>query len=154
MFFLGVLLIDSCKEGPKPGQICITIPKDTSDLGRRNHFIPVMDIDIFRKDFQAVRDTVVSRNPNFFIPNSETFNIAAIDSFVQNPKVFGLRFYYGVKPGPGNRKALRLIVVGVDAKGHDIYIRGKGAEMAAQVTGDDGGLEYGQCSPPCEITEP
>jgi len=154
LFFMGALLIGSCKEGPKPGQICITIPKDTSELGRRNHFIPVMDIDIFRKDFQAVRDSVVSRNPNFFIPNSETFNIAAIDSFVQNPKVFGLRFYYGIKPGVGNKKALRLIVVGVDSLGHDIYIKKKGAALAAQVSDDDGGLEYGQCSPPCTVEQP
>jgi len=154
MFLLGALLIGSCNQGPKPGQVCITIPEDTSALGKRNHFIPVMDIDIFRKDFQAVRDTVVGRNPNFFIPNSETFNIAAIDSFVTNPKVFGLRFYYGIKPGPGGRKALRLIVVGVDSLGHDIYIKKKGAALGAQVSDDDGGLEYGQCSPPCSVDEP
>lgn len=151
LFFLGALLIGSCKEGPKPGQICITIPKDTSELGRRNHFIPVMDIDIFRRDFRAIRDSIVTRDTNIVIPNSETFNIAAIDSFVQNPKVFGLRFYYGVKPGPSHKKVLRLIVVGVDSLGHDVYIRRKGATLAAQVSGDDGGLEYGQCSPPCTI---
>lgn len=151
LFFLGALLIGSCNQGPKPGQICITIPKDSSELGRRNHFIPVMDIDIFKRDFKKVRDSIVIRDSNIVIPNSETFNIAAIDSFVQNPKVFGLRFYYGVKPGPSNKKVLRLIVVGVDSLGHDVYIRRRGNQLAAQVSDDDGGLEYGQCSPPCEL---
>jgi hypothetical protein len=54
---------------------------------------------------------------------------------------------------------LRLIIVGVDSKGRDVYIPNPHpgqTKTARAVTGaaepqdgDNGGLEYGQCDPPC-----
>jgi len=152
---MGALLIGSCKdEGTKPDQVCISVPNDTSELGRKNHFIPVMSIDIYEKDFVATRDSLKTAFPDLFIPNSETFNKASIVEFFKNPKVVGLKFYYGIKPGAEKRKSLRLMIVGVDSAGNNVYIKGKGSALAAQSGSDDGGLEYGQCSPPCDSFDP
>jgi len=151
-FFLGALLIGSCKEpGPDKDTVCIKVPNDTSELGRKNHFIPVMDIDVYKKDFDAARDTIVGKVPDIFIPNSETFNKASIVEYFKNDKVVGLKFYYGIKPGPDKKRAFRLMIVGVDSAGHNVYLHKKGSELSAQAGGDDGGLEYGQCTPPCSI---
>ena len=151
--FLGALLISSCQnEPPVKDQVCISVPTDTSALGKKNHFIPVMSIDIYEKDFRATRDSLAKSFPDLFLPNSETFNKASIVEFFKNPKVVGLKFYYGIKPGPEKRKALRLMIVGVDSAGNNVYIKGKGNALAAQGGSDDGGLEYGQCNPPCDIT--
>jgi hypothetical protein len=150
--FLGALLTGSCQnEPPVKDQVCISVPADTSALGRKNHFIPVMSIDIFEKDFRATRDSLTKSYPDLFIPNSETFNKASIVEFFKNPQVVGLKFYYGIKPDANKRKALRLMIVGVDSAGNNVYIKGKGSPLAAQGGTDDGGLEYGQCTPPCDI---
>lgn len=154
IFFLGALLIGSCKEQPGNDLVCISVPNDTSALGRKNHFIPVMSIDIYEKDFVATRDTLSMKYPDLFIPNSETFNKSSIVEFFKDPKVVGLKFYYGIKPGNEKKKALRLMIVGVDSAGNNVYIKGKGSPLAAQAGSDDGGLEYGQCSPPCDGFEP
>jgi hypothetical protein len=150
--FLGALLIGSCQnEPPVKDQVCISVPADTSALGKKNHFIPVMSIDIYEKDFRATRDSLTKCYPDLFIPNSETFNKASIVEFFKLPQVVGLKFYYGIKPGAEKRKSLRLMIVGVDSAGNNVYIKGKGSALAAQSGTDDGGLEYGQCTPPCDI---
>jgi hypothetical protein len=150
IFFLGALLIGSCSEPQPKDQVCISVPNDTSALGRINHFIPVKDIDIYKKDFDAERDSLLSRNPEIFIPNSETFNKATIVEFFKDTTVVGLKFYYGIKPGTARKKALRLMIVGVDAAGHNVYIKEKGSTLAAEAAGsEEGGAEYGQCHPPC-----
>jgi hypothetical protein len=152
--FLGALLIGSCQnEPPVKDQVCISVPADTSVLGKKNHFIPVMSIDIFEKDFRATRDSLTRAYPDLFIPNSETFNKASIVEFFKLPQVVGLKFYYGIKPGLEKRKALRLMIVGVDSAGNNVYIKGKGSALAAQSGTDDGGLEYGQCNPPCDAND-
>lgn len=151
--FIGALLIGSCNnQPPVKDQVCISVPVDTSELGKKNHFIPVMSIDIFEKDFRATRDSLTKTYPDLFIPNSETFNKASIVEFFKMPQVVGLKFYYGIKPGPEKKKALRLMIVGVDSAGNNVYIKGKGNALAAQGGSDDGGLEYGQCNPPCDLT--
>lgn len=152
LVFLGAMLIGSCtnETGGGKDQVCISVPNDTSELGRKNHFIPVMSIDIFEKDFRATRDSLKRFYPELMIPNSETFNKASIVEFFKNPKVVGLKFYYGIKPGGEKNKALRLMIVGVDSAGNNVYIKGKGSALAAQGSSDDGGLEYGQCTPPCD----
>jgi hypothetical protein len=154
MFFLGAMLIGSCKEEQGKDLVCISVPEDTSALGKKNHFIPVMSIDIYEKDFRNTRDSLKGTFPDLFIPDSETFNKASIVEFFQNPKVVGLKFYYGIKPGPEKKKALRLMIVGVDSAGNNVYIKNKRGALAAQGDNEDGGLEYGQCNPPCDGLEP
>ena len=153
--FIGALLIGSCNnQPPVKDQVCISVPVDTSELGRKNHFIPLMSIDIFEKDFKATRDSLKRAFPDLYIPNSETFNKASIVEFFKLPQVVGLKFYYGIKPGPEKRKALRLMIVGVDSTGKDVFIKGRGNALTAQGGSDDGGLEYGQCNPPCDTFDP
>ena len=154
IFFVGALLIGSCKESPGKDEVCIYVPNDTSVIGRKDHFIPVMSIDIYKKNFDTTRVKLDSAYPDLMIPNFEAFNKASIVRFFRNRKVVGLRFYYGVKPGNANKQVLRLMIVGVDAEGNNVYIRGRGNELTAQASGDDGGLEYGQCSPPCDGFDP
>jgi hypothetical protein len=154
LFFvlLGALLIGSCnEEPPQKDLVCISVPNDTSELGRKNHFIPVMSIDIYEKDFRATRDSLTRSFPDLFIPNSETFNKSSIVEYFKNPKVVGLKFYYGIKPGNDKKKSLRLMIVGVDSAGNNVYLKGKRSALAAQIDNEDGGLEYGQCSPPCDV---
>ena len=86
------------------------------------------------------------------IPNSETFNKASIVEFFKNPKVVGLKLYYGVKPDSAKKKSLRMMIVGVDSAGNNVYIKGKRSALAAQAGNDDGGVEYGQCSLPAPLT--
>lgn len=152
--FLGAMLISSCGGGgtsPGKDEVCIKNKKDTSELGRKNHFIPVMSIDIYKKDFEGARDTIGQKIPDIFIPNSETFNRASIIEFLKDSNVVGLKFYYGIKPGNDKKRALRLMIVGVDSAGKNVYIHNKGAGLGAQAGDDSGGLEYGQCTPPCDI---
>lgn len=152
---IGALLFGSCKDHPPvKDEVCISVPVDTSELGRKNHFIPLMSIDIFEKDFRATRDSLKRAYPDLYIPLSETFNKASIVEFFKLPQVVGLKFYYGIKPGPEKRRALRLMIVGVDSAGHDVLIKGHASGLAAQSGSDDGGLEYGQCNPPCDTFEP
>jgi hypothetical protein len=156
VFVTGALLIGSCKQTPPPGcgqdTVCVYVPVDNSPLGKRNHFIPVMDIDIYKSNFDTARQKLTKRYPALTISNCETFNKASVVEFFKNPKVVGLKIYYGVKPSADTTKSLRLMIVGVDSAGHDVYIKDpkKGARAAAQVSDPiDGGLEYGQCDPPC-----
>jgi hypothetical protein len=154
LFFMGAMLISSCGGGTQPGkdEVCIKNPKDTSDLGKRNHFIPVMSIDIYKKNFDQARDTINQRLPDIMIPNYEIFNRASIVDYLKDSTVVGFKFYYGIKPGSEKKRALRLMIVGVDKDGKNVYLKNKpGGAMGAQATNDDGGLEYGQCSPPCDI---
>jgi len=153
VFILGALLIGSCKE-PRPGKdlVCVSVPNDTSELGRKDHFIPVMSIDLFEKNFKGVRDSFARSYPDVFFPESETFNKKSLIDVLSLPTCVGLKFYYGIKPG-NKRKEFRCMIVGVDSAGHDLYIK-KGSQVAAQATDDEGGLEYGQCSPPCSVDEP
>ncbi|SEN17728.1 hypothetical protein [Niastella yeongjuensis] len=153
IFSLGALLISSCGGGTQPGkdEICIKNPKDTTDLGKRNHFIPVMSIDIYKKDFETARDTIKQRIPDIMIPDYEIFNRASIVEYLQDSTVVGLKFYHGIKPGNEKQRALRLMIVGVDKNGKNVYLKNKKDALGAQSGSDDGGLEYGQCNPPCEI---
>lgn len=153
VFMLVTLLIASCTGGgPNPGldKVCISVPEDTSELGRKNHFIPKKSIKVYEKDFDSVRKDLVKSFPELNIPTSETFNKASIVQYFQDTTVVGLRFYYGIKPDTAKRKSLRLIIVGVDSKGNDVYLK---KESRSDRMGSDleGGLEYGQCEPPCPM---
>ena len=153
-FFMGALLISSCGGGiPQPGkdEVCVKNPKDTSELGRRNHFIPVMSIDIYKKNFDQARDTIRQRLPDIMVPDYEIFNRASIVEYLKDSTVAGFKFYYGIKPGSEKRRALRIMIVGVDKFGKNVYLKDSTGKIGAQATNDDGGLEYGQCSPPCDI---
>jgi hypothetical protein len=152
-FLLGiiitVLLAGSCNQH-KTGEVCIPVPTDTSALGKIDHFIPMMDLDLFKKDFKSQRDSVSRRNPDLSIPISEAFNKAALLDILKDPRSVGIRIYYGVKKG-GKANEIRLILVGVDEQGKDLFIA-KGSPMAAQAGTDLGGAEFGQCYPPCTVT--
>ena len=109
-----------------------------------------MSIDIFKKDFDSLRVRLNKQFPELAIPYSETFNKKSLLEILQDTSVVGLKFYYGLKPDKTRTHSLRLMIVGVDSAGHDVYIRQPGAKLTAQSGDDKGGLEYGQCSPPCD----
>jgi hypothetical protein len=64
----------------------------------------------------------------------------------------GIRIYYGLKTG-GNRSEVRLVLVGVNSQGQDLfYLNGtEEGKISAKVPPPplSGGVEYGQCTPPC-----
>jgi hypothetical protein len=152
ILLVGALTIASCKENPAPAdQVCISVPEDKSELGQKNHYISEAEMKKYRKAFDAQRDSIHSKVPDIFIPNSEAFNKKWLVKLLEDTAVKGLKFYYGVKPGNDTTKALRLMIVGVDAAGQDIYIKGKRSGLAAEAASEEGGLEYGQCTPPCDI---
>jgi hypothetical protein len=149
LLLLSAIFFSSCDNDNGTG-VNIPNPKDTSALGRINHFIPTDDIERYKKDYMVQRDSLARANPDFFIPLTEAFNKQALLDLLKDPKNVGLKIYYGVKTG--KRKELRLIIVGVDEQGNDLYLTQGKSAIAAQLPpggGTKGGLEYGQC-PPCE----
>jgi hypothetical protein len=148
LLLLSAIFLSSCDNDNGTG-VNIPNPKDTSALGRINHFIPTEDIERYKKDYIVQRDSLARSNSDLFIPLDEAFNKQALLDLLKDPKNVGLKIYYGIKTG--KRKEVRLIIVGVDEQGNDLYLTGGKSAIAAQVTGGGtkGGLEYGQC-PPCE----
>lgn len=146
----AMFLLSSCTGGPKEEGVWIPNPKDTSELSKRNHFIELDNIKSFQADFAGARDTLRRLAPNIFIPNSEAFNKKILLEILKNPDCVGLRIYHGVaKDRGGKRDEVRLILVGVDKNGRDLYID-NGSAIATKVPpGGKGGAEYGQCDPPC-----
>jgi hypothetical protein len=140
------LLVVSCHNGIPKGTggsaVTIIIPEDSSELGQRKHFIPKTEIAKFRRAFEE--EGLNARNPDLFITASEGFNKKALVEILKDPKCTGIRIYYGVTAGTAKKKDLRMILVGIDAGGKDLYIKG-GSPAAVRVTDVDGGLEYGQC---------
>jgi hypothetical protein len=147
LFVAGVF--SSCHTGTT---VSIPNPEDTSALGKINHFIPVEDIERFKKDFAVQRDSLGMIKNGLFIPISEAFNKKILLEILKDEKCVGMRMYYGVKRGDNeSRNEIRLILVGVDAQGKDLYITEGGllSKAATQAGGRSGGGEWGQCTPPC-----
>jgi len=150
---LSCLLLTSCTSGTKTpeGEVCIPDPKDTSSLAKVDHYIPKADIEKFKASFDVQKDTLARKVPNLLLSYSEAFNKKQLIELLKDPKCVGLRIYYGVKTAnKGAENQLRMMIVGVDSQGKDLYWK-RGTPAAGQVGGDSdgGGLEYGQCSPPC-----
>lgn len=143
------LLIVSCGGHTGDG-VWIPNPKDSSELGVRDHFIPKDSIAVYRKRYDAIRDTLAIKMPTLFIPFSEAFNKRSVIELMKDPKCIGIRIYYGATAiEKDGKQDLRLILVGVDTLGNDLFVK-RGSALAAQSGGgDDGGFEYGQCAPPC-----
>ena len=151
MFFMAtftvVFLFTACKS-PQENGVWIPVPKDTSVLGRIDHFIPVADIETYKKNFGPQRDRVMSGNPNLYIPMSEAFNKQALIDILKDSTCVGIRVYYGLKTGD-KQNSFRLILVGINEQGQDLYYK-KGSAVAADAGGGNlGGAEYGHCLPPC-----
>lgn len=143
------LLFNSCSGGPdKEDGVWIPVPKDTSALGRINHFIPKEDIDSWTKSYVVEREIIQKNVPDLYIPISEAFNKEGLINILKDPKSVGIKIYYGIKKGD-KQQELRMILVGVDEQGKDLYYT-EGSKAAAQGGGGGrGGSEYGQCIPPC-----
>ncbi len=159
LFFLAVVILflglffSACTEVvPPKGTVCIPVPPDTSALAKKNHFIPKTQIESFRKEFEIVRDSVI-RSTNLFIPFSEEFNKAAIIRTLNDPKCTGIRIYYGIKKS--DRREIRLIIVGIDQQGNDLYYIVRQTNQVNTKEGgvygqtQPGGNEWGNCKPPC-----
>jgi hypothetical protein len=150
------LTLSSCTSGdhgdPKD-EVCIPVPKDTSALGKIDHYIPKATIEKFKTLYDSERDTLARKVPNLSMTYSEAFNKRQLLDLLKDPRCVGLRIYYGMKTAQkGQENQLRLMIVGVDAQGKDLYWK-RGTPAAAQAGDDEheGGLEYGQCNPPCNI---
>ena len=141
------LFFTSCNDDKKNVKsVVIEIPKDNSGLDSIDHFISDETITAYKKDFQNQRDSLKRILPGFSLPVAEAFNKRSILSLLQAPDCVGIRIYHGVKTG--KTKELRAIIVGVDSKGNDILID-RSSVIAAKLTSNNGGLEYGQC-PTCQ----
>lgn len=147
VFATGILLV-SCDN--KDGGVTIPVPNDTSALAKINHFIPRATIDQYKRDFIVANDSQALKNPALHIPVSEAFNKPALLEILKDPNCVGIRVYYGVKKGQ-RRNEVRLILVGVDSQGKDLYILegGEASKAATQGNNKEGGLEMGQC-PTCD----
>jgi hypothetical protein len=143
------LLITSCG-GPKGDGVWIPIPKDTTGLGMRDHYIPKDSIAAYRKRFIQDRDTIQNKVPYLFIPLAEAFNKKSIIDLLKDSNCIGIRVYYGSTGMEKNgQQDVRLILVGVDKKGGDLYVRRSSTLGAKDGDDGEGGFEYGQCTPPC-----
>ncbi len=142
------LFIVACSGGPKGDGVWIPNPKDTSELGIRDHFIPRKEIDAYRKRYDQDRDSLAKLWPTLFVPKSEAFNKRSLLEVLKDSNCVGIRIYYGAT-ARDEKGDFRLIIVGVDKQGKDLYIK-KGSSLATQIDPGEGGLEYGQCDPPCD----
>ncbi|HTE09836.1 MAG TPA: hypothetical protein VK645_02685 [Chitinophagaceae bacterium] len=146
---LTALFFASCNNAPggggngKDSGVFIPNPTDTSALAKIEHFIPKSEIMQFRRSFNA--DSLRSKNPDFFITASEGFNKTALLDLLKDPKCVGIRIYYGITQGAAKKKDLRLILVGTDSQGKDLFITRSSNKAGARLTQDEVGLEYGQC---------
>jgi hypothetical protein len=137
----------------------IPIPKDTSALAKIDHFIPVDKIKAYEDTFRLEREILQKIQPGLFIPFSETFNKQSVIDVLQLKDCVGMRVLYGLTK-KGDSSSVRLILVGVNSKGENLYVtkqkqRGNNAATQAKdavpgASGEvDGGEEHGQCLPPC-----
>jgi hypothetical protein len=157
----AMLFMVSCNNNTGD-QAIIPIPKDTSALGKIDHFIPRGTIDEFEAAFKKQREQLQQLSQGLFIPYSETFNKQSMIALLQIPDCVGLRILYGVSQ-KDSTNTIRLMLVGVNSKGENLYLteqkpRGtearvatdSAAKMAAPPPGEvQGGEEHGQCYPPC-----
>jgi hypothetical protein len=118
--------------------------------------MPKDSIDIYRRKFEEVRGKLCRKDSIMSLSNCETFSKDAVLKLLEDTTIIKMRIYYGIRPTTDSTKrSLRLILVGVDRAGNDVFIKnpypGQGKkELAAPVADPlDGGLEYGQCDPPC-----
>lgn len=156
-FIAAAIIMISCRQ---KGTVVIPVPDDTSALSRINHFIPLDQIKAYQQAFNIERDTLLKLRPNLSLPQSEAFNKQAIIEILKDPQCVGIRVSYGIKQ-TGAANEMRLIITGVDAQGNDLYITGeatnqtanrsaKAPEAAQSATSTTkGGVEQGQCNPPC-----
>lgn len=131
--------------------VWIPLEKDSSELGMRDHFMPKDSIEVYRKRFDLIRDTLAIKEPSLFIPFSEGFNKKSMTELLKDPKCIGLRIYYGATAiNSKGKQDFRLIVVGVDKDGNDLFVSRSATGDGKVRDGGEGGFEYGQCTPPCE----
>lgn len=143
------LFIVSCG-GPKGDGVWIPNPIDTSELGIRDHFIPRDSITAYRKRYDEIRDTLQIKVPTLFIPFSEAYNKRSLLELMKDSTCVGIRVYYGATAiKKDGKQDLRLILVGVDKLGKDIFVKKFSAGESKVGDPEDGGFEYGQCAPPC-----
>ena len=145
----ALFLVSSCNNGAGGGgkgyDSGVFIPNlpDTSGLAKIEHYIPKSEIMKFRRTFNA--DSLTARNPDIFITKSEGFNKTALLELLKDPKCVGIRIYYGITEGSTRKKDLRLILVGTDSQGKDLYFNRSSSKAGTRLTQDEVGLEYGQC---------
>jgi hypothetical protein len=143
------LFIVSCG-GPKGDGVWIPNPIDTSELGIRDHFIPKDSITAYRKRYDEIRDTLGIKMPSLFIPFSEAYNKRSLLELMKDSTCVGIRVYYGATAVKKDGKQdLRLILVGVDKLGRDVFVKKFSSAESKAGDPEDGGFEYGQCAPPC-----
>jgi hypothetical protein len=157
----AMLFMVSCN-GDGGDTAIIPIPKDTSALGKIDHFIPLAQINEYDSAFSRERNELAKLRPGLSIPFSEAFNKAALIDLLQIKDCVGIRIMYGIKQ-KGDSSSVRLILVGVNSKGESLYLteqkkRSTANDAANQIkdavpqgaSGEvDGGIEQGQCYPPC-----
>jgi hypothetical protein len=154
----AMLFMVSCNNNTGD-QAIIPIPKDTSALAKIDHFIPVDQIKKYEDTFKLEREVLQKLQPGLFIPFSETFNKQSVIDILQLKDCVGMRILYGLSK-KGDSSSVRLILVGVNSKGENLYVtkqkqRGNSAATQAKdavpgAAGEvDGGEEHGQCYPPC-----
>jgi hypothetical protein len=139
----AALFFTSCKDKTA---VLIPVPKDSSALGKIHHLIGRDSINLLRNAFNSERKRLGATIPDLFITESEGFNKPALLEVLKNPDCVGVRIYYGVMNDStnGGKRALKMIIVGTDSNGKDLYIS-RGSAAATRLTSDDAGLEYGQC---------
>ncbi len=165
LFLLLPLIIFMASCNNDSGGVVIQVPNDTSALAKIDHFIPLQKIKEYEAAFSRERDSLQKFRPGFSIPFSEAFNKKAIIELLQIPDCVGIRILYGINKN-GDSSSVRLVLVGVNSKGENLYLSEQktgratnetatadsaGRQMkTSESSGEEvGGEEHGQCNPPC-----
>lgn len=157
---VGATSIVSCNDGSggNEGGVFIEVPVDSSDFGKIDHFIPRDSIAKYQAAFRRDRDSLQKYTPGFTIPFSESFNKPGVLEILKLNGCVGIKIMYGIKEA-GDSSGMRLILVGVDSLGNTLYVDehspvvgGSAKKSARNYEGSKdttGGIEQGQCDPPC-----
>ncbi|HYH14988.1 MAG TPA: hypothetical protein VD794_07205 [Flavisolibacter sp.] len=98
-----------------------------------NHFIPLEKAKKLKKKFKEKKGQLI--NPGIkvqdVIPDSETFDRAAIDRLLALPGCVGIRIYTGMD----DEDKLHSILVGVNDKGEDLIIPSNTVGLTAENDG-------------------
>lgn len=123
-----------------------------------SHFISLDKAKEMTKKYRDEKENILIRELRDMgiMPVCETFNREAFDTLLQEEGCVGLRIY----PGMDEYLKIRLIIVGVNAKGEDILPSGSSSSLSNLAPAGDGNeiVEDGMrcptiCPPPSPLNE-
>jgi hypothetical protein len=139
LFFIG-----SCTGGLQHPDTDFSRKLDSID-----HHYPLSKAKMLAEAFKQHKDSVRFGGDLYAMPYSETFNLSMANQLTELKNCVGVRIYYGLDE---KEKKVRLMIVGVDENGFDIYLpeeaAAQGGNLKEKNAAEQSVAETGQWGPP------